>query len=182
MRDEALAAIAAARRPRRAQGGPAGARRRPGAARRWPTPRSARCRPPPGPRRASGSAPRAREVSERARRPAGRPGGRARPAGADRGGRRRHAAVGPPAARRPAPGDHGRRAAVRRVRRHGLRGRRGPRGRGRVVQLRRAQLPARPPGPGDAGHHVRGRARTAADAVRAWCCARTPRRCRSGPC
>ena len=57
---------------------------------------------------------------------------------------------------RPAPGDHARRAAGRRVRRHGLRDRRGPRGRGRVVQLRRAQLPARPPGPGDAGHPVPG--------------------------
>ena len=33
---------------------------------------------------------------------------------------------------------------------HGLRGRRGPRGRGRVVQLRRAQHAAGPPGPHDA--------------------------------
>src|SRR6185437_8044430 len=85
--------------------------------------------------------------------------GRARPAGAGRGGRRRHAAVGPEPGRRPAPGDHGRRAAHRRLREHGLRGRRGPRGRRRVVQLRRPELPARPPGAGDVRHHVRGRAR-----------------------
>ena len=38
---------------------------------------------------------------------------------------------------------------------HGLRGGRGPRGRGRVVQLRRAELPARPPGARDAGHLLR---------------------------
>ena len=42
-----------------------------------------------------------------------------------------------------------------RVRRHGLGGRRGPRARGRVAELRRAQLHPRPPGPDDAGHPVR---------------------------
>src|SRR5215469_16986277 len=78
---------------------------------------------------------------------------------AGRGGGGRHPALGPGPPGRPAPGDHALRAAVRRVRRDGLRGRRGSRGRGRVVQLRRAQLPARPPGPRDAGHVLRGRAR-----------------------
>ncbi len=58
---------------------------------------------------------------------------------------------------RPAPADHARRAHRRRLRRDGLRGRRGPRGRGRVVQLRRPQLPARTTRPGDAGHVLRGR-------------------------
>ena len=83
---------------------------------------------------------------------------RAGPPGPGRGGRRRHAAVGPDAARRPAPGDVGRRAAGRRLHRDGLRDRGGPRGRGRVVQLRRAELPARPPGAGHAGHDLRRRA------------------------
>ncbi len=40
----------------------------------------------------------------------------------------------------------------RRVHGHGLGGRRGARGRGRVVQLRRPQHRRRPPGPADAGH------------------------------
>ncbi len=57
------------------------------------------------------------------------------------------------------PVSHDRRQALRRVRRDGLRGRRGARGRGRVVQLRRAQHPAGPPGQGDAGHPVRRAAR-----------------------
>ncbi len=47
------------------------------------------------------------------------------------------------AARRPAPADHPHGADRRRVRRDGLRGRRRPRGRGRVVQLRRAEHAAR---------------------------------------
>ena len=46
---------------------------------------------------------------------------------------------------------------VGRFRVHGLRDRRRPGDRSRVVQLRRAQLPARSSGPGDAGHAVRGR-------------------------
>ena len=40
---------------------------------------------------------------------------------------------------------------------HGLGGRRGPRGRGGVVQLRRAELQAGPPGPHHAGHVLRRR-------------------------
>ena len=60
---------------------------------------------------------------------------------------------------------------------HGLGGRRGPRGRGRVVQLRRAELRPGPPGPPDAGHVLRRPAPTPA-----WCCAPTPRRCRSARC
>ena len=46
----------------------------------------------------------------------------------------------------------------RRVRRHGLGGGRGARARGRVAQLRCAELHPRPPGPDDAGHPVRRRA------------------------
>ena len=56
----------------------------------------------------------------------------------------------------PASADHDRRAHDRRLRLHGLRGRRRARGRGRVVQLRRPQLPARAPGARDAGHLLRG--------------------------
>ncbi len=65
----------------------------------------------------------------------------------------------------------------RHLRRHGIRGRRGPGARGRMVQLRRAQLRPRPPRPHHAGHLLRGARRDPA-----WCCARTPHRCRSGPC
>ena len=96
---------------------------------------------------ASGSARPARPVARRARRAAGRARGRARRARPRRGGRRRHAAVrtaGPRGARHPLTTLQER--IARRLRRDGLRGRRGPRGRGRVVQLRRAEHPARPPG------------------------------------
>ena len=58
---------------------------------------------------------------------------------------------------------------------HGLRGGRRSRGRGRVVQLRRAEHRPGPPGPHHAGHVLRRGART-----RASSCARTPRRCRPG--
>ena len=76
-----------------------------------------------------------------------------------------------PAPRHPGDGD-----ARGRVRRDGLHRRRGPRGRDRLAQLRRAQLPARPPGPRHVRHALRrdGRARAPP------CCAPTPRRCRSG--
>ena len=48
-----------------------------------------------------------------------------------------------------------------RLRRHGLGGRRGARARGRVAQLRRAQLHPRPPGPDHAGHACSSSRRTA---------------------
>ena len=143
--------------PGRAEGGPAGPRRRPGADRAG----QRRDR-----RAAAGRQGRGGQAGRRG--PGRDPGGAGRPAGAS------WRPSGTPRVlideavdvtlpwdrqprRRPAPGhDHGR-AAGRRVRRHGLRDRRGTRGRGRVVQLRRAQLPARPPGPRDAGHALRGR-------------------------
>ena len=75
---------------------------------------------------------------------------------------------------RPAPADHAAGADRRRLRRDGLGGRRGPRGRGRVAQLRRAQPRPGPPGAHDAGHLLRRARRTPAS-----CCAPTPRRCRS---
>ena len=63
-----------------------------------------------------------------------------------------------------------------RLRRHGLHRRRGPRGRDRLVQLRGAQLPGRPPGP----RHVRHALRRPRRARSRRCCAPTRRRCRSG--
>ena len=63
------------------------------------------------------------------------------------------------------------------VRRHGLGDRRGSGGRGRVVQLRRAELRRRPPGPADAGHVLR---RAAGGGTAS--CGRTRRRCRRGRC
>ena len=116
-------------------------------------------------------------VDRGARRAAGRARGGARGADPGRGGRRRHAALGPAARRRPAPADHAVGADRRRLRGDGLGGRRGPRGRGRVAQLRRAQPRPGPPGPHHAGH-VLGRARRRTRS----CCAPTPRRCRSAPC
>ena len=110
---------------------------------RWPAASSARCRRRRGPTPAGGSTRRCTRDHGGVRRTgASRARGRARRAGAGRGGGRRHAALGPPAARRPAPADAGPGAHRRRLRRDGLGGRRGPRGRGRVVQLRRAQHPA----------------------------------------
>ena len=112
---------------------------------------------------------RGRQAGRRGARPdqagargaAGRARGRARRARAGRGDRRRHAAVGPRAAGRAAPADHDPGARRRHLRRDGLGGRRGSRGRGRVVQLRRAEPRPRPPGALDAGHVLRrpGRAR-----------------------
>ena len=104
--------------------------------------------------RQAGREPRGRHPSTRRGAPDGARG-RARRPRAGRGGRRRHAAVGPPAARRPAPADHDHGARRRRLRRHGLRGRRRPRGRGGVVQLRRAEHRPGPPGALDAGHVLR---------------------------
>ena len=52
-----------------------------------------------------------------------------------------------------------------RVRRHGLHGRRGPRGRDRLVQLRGAQLPAGPPGPQHATTRSTSTGRAGVDAA-----------------
>ena len=147
------------RRPRRARPRckPA-APRRPVRRSRWPAARSARCRRRRSPTRASGStrpAPRSRPPTTPGW-PSWRPSGPQRVL--RRGARRRHAAVGPPPARRPPPADHADGARRRPVRRHGLRDRRGPRGRAGVGQLRRAQHPGRPPGPRPDGH-VLGRGR-----------------------
>ena len=85
---------------------------------RWPTARSARCRRRPRPRPASGSAWPARGRARRSRPAQVELEAERDDRGARRGGRRRHAAVGPHAARRPAPADHppgaGRRALRRR--------------------------------------------------------------------
>ena len=165
------------RRPRRAQGGrgsptPATGRRSP-----WPTARSARCRRRPRPRPGSGWARRAQQV---------RAALEARQAELEA---ERDARVLVEEAvdvtlpydrwprRRAAPADDARRPDRRRLRRDGLRGRRGPRGRGRVVQLRRAQLP-RPT-------TRRAACRTRSSSSRrtaASCCARTPPRCRRARC
>ena len=74
------------------------------------------------------------------------------------------------AGRLAAPAHHDLRARRRHLRRHGLGGRRGPRGRGRVAQLRRAEPRSRPSGPHHAGH-VLGQARER----ERWCCVRTRR-------
>ena len=177
---EALAAIAAAERPRRAQGGPA--RRTPvtAARSRWPTARSARCRRRPrAEARASGSAAPAGRIAAGARRPRR---ASSRPSATRRVLVEETVDVTLPVERDPAraPATRWRPIAGadrRRLRRDGLGDRRGPRGRGRVVQLRRAELRPGPPGPADAGHLLRRPARQSA-----WCCAPTPRRCRSARC
>ena len=109
---------------------------------------------PPQARKEAGSAGR---TGPRRRQPgAGRaPGGargRARGADAGRGDRRRDAPDRPATGRVATPGHHRVRAHRRHLRGDGLGGRRGPRARGRVAQLRRAQPRARPPGPHHAGH------------------------------
>ena len=55
----------------------------------------------------------------------------------------------------------------------------GPGHRGRLLQFHRAQHPARASGAADARHLLSARS---APTARRWCCARTPRRCRSAPC
>ncbi len=77
----------------------------------------------------------------------------------------------------PAPADHGAGADLRRLPGDGLGGRRGARGRVRVVQLRRPQHADRPPVPRADRHLLRRLARTPG-----WCSVRRPRRCRSGRC
>ena len=68
-------------------------------------------------------------------------------------------------ARAPAPGDAHLARARGRLRRPRLQGRRGPRGRARLVQLRSAELPARPSRPRDAGHALREARRAGAGAA-----------------
>ena len=94
--------------------------------------------------------------------------------------RRRHAAGRPPpaGARHPLQTLPG--ADRRHVRRHGLGGRRGARGRGRVVQLRRAELRPRPPGPADAGHLLRRPAGGRAGPAHAHLAGADPDACSSG--
>ncbi len=72
-----------------------------------------------------------------------------------RGGRRRDASGAASPAGCPAPAGCDRRADRGRLRRDGLGDRRGARGRGGVVQLRRAELRPRPSRPADAGHLLR---------------------------
>ena len=153
MRDAALAAIAGGRRPRRAQAGPrsthAGdrsplalanreigalppqARKDAGHARR------------PGPRRGQ---PGARRPAARCSRPSTRSGCWSRRPSTSRcrGDR------APQGARHPLTTLQ--ELDRRRLRGDGLGGRRGPRGRGRVAELRRAQPRPRPPGAHHAGH------------------------------
>ena len=141
MRDEALAAIAAADDLDALARGEDRARRRTGRRSRWPTARSARCRRRPRPRPASGSAQARGAVNAGARRPR-RPSWRP---SATRGCSSRRPSTSRcrttarrAGARHPLTTLAG--AHRRRLRRDGLGGRRGPRGRGRVVQLRRAEL------------------------------------------
>ena len=138
-------------RPRRAQAGPDGSRRRPFAT----GPRQ------PGDRRPAAAGTQGRGPADRAGpgrdqpgagRAADRAGGRARGADAGRGDRRRHAADRPDPARLPTPDHPDVRPHRRPVRRHGLGGRRGPRRRGRVAELRRPQPRPGPPGADHAGH------------------------------
>ena len=128
--------------------------------------RSASCRPSErGPvgkaanevRRGARGAARPAHAAEleatRARQPAGR------------GPHRRDAARRPAAARRPPAPDHPDAARDRgHLRRARLPGARGPRGRVRLLQLHRAQPPARPPGAAIAGHLLPLRAGAAAHA------------------
>ena len=152
MRDAALAAIAAAADLDELKQVRLDARRRPLAARAGqPRDRRAAAAGPQGGRPAGRPGPRRGQPG--ARRAAGGARGRARGADAGRGDRRRHPAV--PTACRPGarhPLTTGSGADRRRLRGDGLGGRRGPGGRGRVAQLRRAQPRARPPGPHHAGH------------------------------
>ena len=90
---------------------------------------------------------------------------------------RRHAAVDAPADRRPAPDHDPGRARRRHLRRDGLGTGRGARGRDRAVQLRRAELPAGPPGAQRAGHLPRRPRRVAAGAAHPHLA-----RCRSARC
>ena len=124
---------------------------------------------------------------------------KARAEAADRGRARRqiHASSAGREARRRAPRHHpSRRAAPhrreasgaaragrdrRRLQGDGLLGRRRPRGRDRLLQLRVAELSAEPSGARHAGHAVHRRAGAASPRAIACCCARTPRRCRSAP-
>ena len=151
--------------------------RTPATARRWPWPtaRSARCRRRPA-RRPGKRIGQARGAVNQALAPAYR---RARGRARGRGCSSRRPSTSrcpttatPRGARHPLTTLHG--ADRRRLRRDGLRGRRGSRGRGRVVQLRRAQHAAR------TTRRARCRTRSSSSPrTPASCCAPTPRRCRS---
>ena len=120
---------------------------------------------------------RAQRGPARLRRTTGGAARRARRRRAGRRAHRRHAALDPAADRRPAPDHDPGRAHRRHVHRDGLGTGRGARGRDRAVQLRRAELPARP--------SRRAASRTPSTSRRTApgsCCAPTPRRCRCAPC
>ena len=152
MRDEALAAIAAAAGPRRAQAGPARPRRRPVAAgpgqprdRRAAAagPQGGRPARRPGPRRGrtrrSPSAPAVLEAEAEERMLVEETVDVTLPTDRRPRGARHPITLMSELHRRPLRGD-------------GLGGRRGPGARGRVAQLRRPQPRPRPPGPHHAGH------------------------------
>ena len=175
---EALAAIAAAARPRRAQAGPARARRRPLAARPGqPRDRRAAARPP-RPRPASASAQArgavaealaARQAELEAERDARRAG---------RGGRRRHAARRPRARRRPAPAEPTLQERIADIFvAMGWEVAEGPEVEAEWFNFDALNFDADHPARADAGHLLRRARRRPA-----WCCAPTPRRCRSARC
>ena len=141
---EALAAFAAAPRPRRTDRGAAGSRRRPvGAGTRQPRDRPAAARRAQGGRPTGGH--RTRAGASGACRPHRRARGRARRPRARRRGGGRHSAHRAARARRAPPAHHDHGAARGHLHRDGLLDRRGPRGGRRVAELRRAEHPARPP-------------------------------------
>src|SRR4051794_1984981 len=138
-------------RPRRPEEGSPRARGRPLAARSRH----------PRDRRSPAAGAQRRRPADRVRARGGRPGagetdrgasGRGRGADARRRDSRRLACLRPGAGRGPASADDAHGAHRRRVRRHGLGGRRGTRGRGRVAQLRRPQPRTRPSCAQPAGH------------------------------
>jgi hypothetical protein len=114
---------------------------------RQPAPASTRCARPRGRRRRSSCRPRGPCPPSPPRIRAARP----------HRDRRRAPARSPP------PGDPDPRRARRHLHRHGVHRGRGSRDRDRVVQLRRPQLPARPPSPGDVRHPLRRVRRTRVD-------------------
>ena len=177
-RDAALAAIAAAGRPRRAQGRPPRARRRPVRRWPWPTARSGRCRRPPRPRPASGSALARRAVTEAL-------ADRQAELEAERDERvlvEEAVDVTLPwdrvAPRRPAPADHPARSASPTCSsRWATRWSEGPEVEAEWFNFDALNMPPDHPARVDAGHLLRRIRRTPAS-----CCAPTPRRCRSAPC
>ena len=177
-RDAALAAIAAAADLDALQGGAARARRRPLAAGAG-QPRDRRpAAGRPRPRPASASARPARAGQRGARRPAGRARGRARRARPGRGGGRRHAALGP---RRPRGARHPLTTLQERIAdvfvAMGYEVAEGPEVEAEWFNFDALNIrPTTRPAPTQDTFFVE------LAGLRASCCARTPRRCRSAPC